>query len=159
MKSSSTKIIPDIENLSSKLDKLPGPYVFTNGCFDFLHRGHIDYLEKAAQLGRHLIVGVNSDESVKRLGKGENRPVNSLEDRMAVLAALECVSAVIAFEEDTPLKLIQAIRPEHLVKGGDWEKEDIVGGDFVESIGGTVHSIPFQYDRSTSNLIEKIKQS
>jgi len=159
LKSSGTKIIPDIENLSSKLDKLPRPYVFTNGCFDFLHRGHIDYLETAAQLGRHLIVGVNSDESVKRLGKGEHRPVNSLEDRMAVLAALECVSAVIAFKEDTPLKLIQAIRPEHLVKGGDWKKKDIVGGDFVESIGGTVHSIPFQYDRSTSNLIEKIKQS
>lgn len=159
MKTSTRKIVSSIEKLPSKLEALPRPYVFTNGCFDILHRGHIDYLEKAAQLGQHLIVGVNSDESIARMGKGKNRPVNSLEDRMAVLAALECVSVVVPFTEDTPLKLIKAVRPDHLVKGGDWNKQDIVGGEFVEANGGEVHSVPFQYDRSTSSIIEHIKNS
>jgi len=156
---SQKKIITDLSALPSLLETLPRPYVFTNGCFDILHRGHIDYLEQAAQLGKHLIVGVNTDESIKRLGKGETRPINPLEDRLAVLAALECVSAVIPFAEDTPIKLIELIKPDHLVKGGDWAKQDIVGAEFVESYGGQVHSLPFNYNRSTTQLIDRIKRA
>lgn len=102
--------------------------MFTNGCFDILHRGHTTYLEQARNLGAALIVAVNTDASVKRLEKGSDRPINCLEDRLAVLASLACVDAVIGFDEDTPLNLIEQIMPDHLVKGGDWEIKDIVGG-------------------------------
>ena len=109
------------------------PLVFTNGCFDILHRGHVSYLETAASLGEGLVVGVNTDESVRRLDKDPDRPFNNLEDRMAVLAALQSVDAVVAFDEDTPLELILAVRPDVLVKGGDWAVPDIVGGSEVQS--------------------------
>ncbi len=136
---------------------LPRPLVFTNGCFDILHRGHTTYLEQARNLGASLIVAVNTDASVKRQGKGDDRPVNPLEDRMAVLASLHCVDAVISFDEDTPLNVIKQVLPDHLVKGGDWKIQDIVGGDIVVKNGGQVHSIDFQYERSTTRLINKIR--
>lgn len=153
-----------LKNKVIGLDRQPGdftkdlarPVVFTNGCFDLLHRGHVDYLEQAAQLGKTLVVGVNSDESVVRL-KGPQRPINSLEDRMAILAALAVVDLVIAFAEDTPEKLISKIRPEFLVKGGDWPVDQIVGAKYVQSYGGKVQSIAFRFDRSTTNLINQVK--
>ena len=138
---------------------LPRPLVFTNGCFDLLHRGHVSYLEQAAALGETLVVGVNSDKSVRLLGKGPGRPVNPLEDRMALLAALASVDAVIAYEQATPLELITRIKPDHLVKGGDWPLEQIVGGKEVMKRGGKVHSLAFQFQRSTSDLIERIRGS
>lgn len=139
------------------LSQLPRPLVFTNGCFDILHRGHITYLAEAAALGASLLVGVNSDESVRTLDKGTDRPFNTLDDRMAVLAALHVVSGVVAFTEPTPLDLILATRPDALVKGGDWLPADIVGASEVETWGGSVHSIAFQHDRSTTGLVEKIR--
>lgn len=133
------------------------PLVFTNGCFDVLHRGHVTYLAQARALGAALVVGVNSDASVRRLGKGDDRPVNTQEDRMAVLAALESVSFVVSFDEDTPLELILVCRPDVLVKGGDWTPDKIVGAREVQGWGGTVRSIPFLYDRSTTSLLKKIR--
>ena len=150
------KLCPPGE-LAARLIRLPRPLVFTNGCFDILHRGHITYLAQARALGASLIVGVNTDASARRLGKGDDRPVNNLEDRMAVLAALESVSLVTWFDEDTPLELIRAVQPEVLVKGGDWAPERIVGADLVLARGGQVHSIPFRFDRSTSALLAKIR--
>jgi len=144
-------------DITARLARLSRPIVFTNGCFDILHRGHVAYLEEAAQLGKSLIVGVNSDASVKRLSKAAGRPINSLEDRMAILAALECVALVVPFDEDTPLELIKRVRPEHLVKGGDWPSAKIVGHDIVQSYGGRVHSIPIRFQRSTSELIARIR--
>ncbi len=129
--------------------------VFTNGCFDILHAGHIDYLEKAKKLGDVLIVGLNSDTSIKRI-KGENRPVIPQEYRKRVLEGLRAVDLVIIFEEDTPERLIKEIKPDVLVKGGDWNIENIVGADFVQSYGGKVKTIEFVYDISTSKIIEKI---
>ena len=143
--------------LAARLAGLPRPLVFTNGCFDILHRGHVTYLAQARALGASLVVGVNSDASVKRLGKGGDRPVNALEDRLAVLAALESVSLVTWFDEDTPLELIRSVQPEVLVKGGDWAPQDIVGADLVRARGGSVHSIPFRHERSTSALLAKIR--
>ena len=143
--------------LTRRLAKLPRPLVFTNGCFDILHRGHVTYLAQARYLGAQLIVAVNSDASVKRLGKGDDRPVNPLDDRMAVLAALESVSLVTWFDEDTPLARILDCQPEILVKGGDWPVEKIVGYREVIARGGTVHSIPFRHERSTSALLNRIR--
>lgn len=157
MNPSGEKIVGDPQLLKARLAQLSRPIVFTNGCFDILHRGHIAYLEQAAALGESLVIGVNSDDSVKRLGKGSDRPLNPLEDRMAVLAALECISLVVPFDEDTPLQLITQVQPDHLVKGGDWPTENIVGADMVTSRGGQVHSIPFKYSRSTTSLIERIR--
>jgi len=136
---------------------MPRPLVFTNGCFDVLHRGHVTYLAQARALGGTLIVGVNSDASVKRQGKGGDRPINPEQDRMMVLAALESVSLVVLFDEDTPLNLILACRPDILVKGGDWRPADIVGAKEVTSWGGAVHSIPFLHERSTTTLLNKIR--
>jgi D-glycero-beta-D-manno-heptose 1-phosphate adenylyltransferase len=133
------------------------PLVFTNGCFDVLHRGHVTYLAQARALGASLVVGVNSDASVRRQGKGGDRPVNEEGDRMAVLAALESVSLVVPFNEDTPLNLILACKPDVLVKGGDWTPDKIVGAKEVQGWGGTVHSIPFVHERSTTALLEKIR--
>lgn len=130
--------------------------VFTNGCFDIIHAGHVDYLEKAKSLGDFLVVGLNSDDSVKRL-KGPTRPVNPLEQRKKVLQALKPVDLVIVFEEDTPERLIKEIKPDVLVKGGDWKIENIVGADFVMSYGGKVCTIDFVYDTSTTKIIEKVK--
>src|SRR5512140_3147973 len=108
------------DEFAARAAALPRPLVFTNGCFDVLHRGHVTYLAQARALGAALVVGVNSDASVKRLGKGDDRPLNSQDDRMAVLAALQAVDMVVVFDEDTPLELILACRPDVLVKGGDW---------------------------------------
>lgn len=130
--------------------------VFTNGCFDILHQGHIDLLAKAADQGNVLIVGLNSDSSVRHL-KGSERPINREEDRALMLASLLCVDAVCIFEEATPLKLIEIIQPDVLVKGGDYQKEQIVGSQEVEARGGTVVIVPFVQGYSTSGLVEKIK--
>jgi cytidyltransferase-related domain len=130
--------------------------VFTNGCFDIIHAGHVDYLEKAKSLGDFLVVGLNSDESVKRL-KGPTRPVNPVDQRKKVLQALKSVDLVIVFEEDTPERLIKEIKPDVLVKGGDWKIENIVGANFVMSYGGKVYTIDFVYDTSTTKIIEKVK--
>jgi len=143
--------------LAARLNGLARPLVFTNGVFDVLHRGHVTYLAQARALGASLIVGVNSDASVKRLGKGDDRPVNVLADRMAVLAALESVSVVTPFDEDTPLALILACRPDVLVKGGDWKPDAIVGAREVQGWGGAVHSIPFEHERSTTALLARIR--
>jgi len=144
-------------DLAVRVAALPRPLVFTNGCFDVLHRGHVTYLAQARALGAALVVGVNSDASVRRLGKDADRPVNPLPDRMAVLAALESVSLVVEFDEDTPLNLILACRPDVLVKGGDWQIENIVGAREVQGWGGAVHSIPFLHERSTTALLNKIR--
>lgn len=135
---------------------LPRPLVFTNGVFDILHRGHVTYLARARALGAALVVAVNGDASVRRLGKGPGRPVNALEDRMALLAALASVDVVTWFDADTPAALIAACRPDVLVKGGDWPVARIVGAAAVLARGGTVHSIPFEHQRSTTTLLRRI---
>lgn len=131
--------------------------VFSNGVFDILHSGHVTYLEQAAAQGHRLIIGLNSDASVKRLGKGEDRPLNNQDDRARVLAALRCVDAVVIFEQDTPMELIQALGPDVLVKGGDWSVEKIVGGEYVSQYGGVVLSLPLVEGRSTTRLVERIR--
>jgi rfaE bifunctional protein nucleotidyltransferase chain/domain len=143
--------------IAARVAALPRPLVFTNGCFDVLHRGHVTYLAQARALGAALVIGVNSDASVRRQGKGDDRPINAEQDRMAVLAALESVSLVVLFDEDTPLKLILACRPDVLAKGGDWKPENIVGSKEVQGWGGAVHSIPFLHERSTTALLKKIR--
>lgn len=129
--------------------------VFTNGCFDILHTGHVSYLNEAKSCGDILVIGLNSDASVKRL-KGETRPVNNEADRKFVLENLKAVDFVFIFEEDTPLKLIKEVNPNVLVKGGDWKVEQIVGSDFVMANGGEVKSLQFVNGYSTTNIIEKI---
>jgi rfaE bifunctional protein nucleotidyltransferase chain/domain len=146
-----------VSELAARVAQLPRPLVFTNGCFDVLHRGHVTYLAQARALGASMIVGVNSDASVKRQGKGDDRPINAELDRMAVLAALESVSLVVKFDEDTPLNLVLASHPDMLVKGGDWKPESIVGSKEVLGWGGSVHSIPFLHERSTTALLKKIR--
>ena len=136
---------------------LPRPVVFTNGVFDILHRGHVTYLARARALGASLVVALNTDASVRRLGKGDDRPVNTLEDRMAVLAALECVDLVTSFDADTPIDAILAARPDVLVKGGDWTVDRIVGAPEVKAWGGSVHSIAFEHERSTTALLTRIR--
>lgn len=131
--------------------------VFTNGCFDILHHGHLDLIAKAADLGNILIVGVNTDASVKRL-KGDERPMNNEKDRTFQLASLLCVDAVCLFDEDTPKELIELARPDVLVKGGDYTIAKIVGADFVLANGGSVEVVPFVNGYSTSSLIERIKK-
>ena len=145
-------------DLPARVAQLARPLVFTNGCFDILHRGHVTYLAQARALGASLVVAANSDASVKRLGKGDDRPINRLVDRMALLASLECVSLVTWFDEDTPLRRILEIRPDILVKGGDWAVEKIVGYAEVSGWGGQVHSIPFIHQSSTTALVEKIRR-
>ncbi len=131
--------------------------VFTNGCFDILHRGHIEYLNQAKSLGKYLIIGLNSDSSVKKL-KGTDRPINNETDRAFILNNLKCVDAVIIFEEETPYDLINSVKPDFLVKGGDWKEEQIVGSDIVNSYGGKVISLKFVDSYSTSDIIERIKK-
>lgn len=143
--------------LAARSAQLAKKLVFTNGVFDVLHRGHVTYLAEARALGDSLIVALNSDASVKRLGKGADRPINTLEDRMAVIAALECVSLVTWFAEDTPLARIIEARPDVLVKGGDWAIDKIVGGKEVTSWGGSVQAINFQFERSTTATLAKIR--
>lgn len=152
------KICPPTQ-LSARAASLDQKVVFTNGVFDVLHRGHVTYLAEARALGASLIVALNSDASVKRLGKGDDRPINTLEDRMAVIAALECVSLVTWFEEDTPIARILDARPQVLVKGGDWAVDKIVGAPEVIAWGGSVHSIAFQHERSTTAMLAKIRRA
>lgn len=145
------------DDLAARVAQLPRPRVFTNGCFDLLHRGHVTYLDEARALGASLIVAVNTDASVKRQNKGDDRPINTLENRMALLAALESVSLVTWFDSDTPLELILAVRPDVLVKGGDWTPDRIVGAAEVSGWGGSVHSIPFRHHTSTTALLRRIR--
>lgn len=128
---------------------------FTNGCFDILHYGHIKYLEKAKRLADILVVAANSDSSVRKI-KGKNRPINNQFDRLRVLNALSCIDYLVMFNEETPLKLIESISPDVLIKGGDWKVEEIAGADFVKSYGGKIVAIPYLKGYSTTNLIKKI---
>lgn len=136
---------------------LARPLVFTNGVFDILHRGHVTYLDAAAQLGATLVVALNTDASVRRLGKGADRPINGLDDRAALLAALACVTAVTSFDEDTPLALIEALRPDVIVKGGDYDMDTLPETAAVKSWGGRALAIPFEFQRSTTTLLGKIR--
>jgi rfaE bifunctional protein nucleotidyltransferase chain/domain len=149
-----------MDEAAAKLEKIRTgkKVVFTNGCFDLLHAGHVHLLTRARSMGDLLVIGVNDDESVRRLGKGPDRPLTPLPERMYVLAALECVDLVAPFGEDTPAKIIEAVQPDVLVKGGDWPVEKIVGRDFVESRGGQVLSLPLLPGYSTTGLIEKIRK-
>ena len=151
-----SKICPP-EQLTARVADLARPSVFTNGCFDIVHRGHVTYLAQAAALGASLVVALNSDASVRRQGKGNERPVNTLDDRLAVIAALGCVSLVTWFDEDTPLRRIVECRPDILVKGGDWPVDRIVDAREVIGWGGTVLSIPFIHQKSTTALLERIR--
>ena len=150
------KICPPAE-LASRVRQLPRPLVFTNGVFDIIHRGHVTCLAQARALGSSLLLALNSDASARKLGKGAGRPVNPLADRLAVAAALEPVVLVTWFDEDTPLELILRVKPDVLVKGGDWKPEEIVGAAEVRGWGGKVHSIPFVHERSTTALISRIR--
>ncbi len=143
---------------AQRVKALTRPLVFSNGVFDILHRGHVTYLAQARALGKSLVVALNSDASARRLGKGDDRPINELADRIAVVAALESVSLVTWFDEDTPIARILESRPEVLVKGGDWSPERIVGAREVQSWGGQVRSIAFEHERSTTKLLSKIRE-
>lgn len=158
-------LIPDFEQkicsseqLIQKSYFLSRPLVFTNGVFDILHRGHVTYLAQARALGASLIVAINSDASVRRLGKGEDRPINTEKDRAAIVAALGVVDLVTIFNEETPLKIILQVRPDILVKGGDWAVDKIVGASEVQSWGGQVHAIPFKHEHSTTATLTKIRK-
>ncbi|MBM5574636.1 adenylyltransferase/cytidyltransferase family protein [Deefgea sp. CFH1-16] len=152
-----SKICPP-ELLAEKIQLLARPLVFTNGCvFDILHRGHVTYLAQARALGASLIVALNTDESVRRLGKGDDRPINSLANRAAVIASLAAVDLVTWFNEDTPFNLIDYVQPNILVKGGDWQLEQIIGSREVLARGGAVHSIPFLFVTSTTQTLKKIR--
>jgi rfaE bifunctional protein nucleotidyltransferase chain/domain len=145
--------------LAQRVAQLPKPVVLTNGVFDILHRGHVSYLAEARALGGSLVVAVNTDASVKRLGKGDDRPLNSCDDRMALLAALESVSLVVAFDEDTALETVQIARPDIYVKGGDYDMAAIPEGQAVLAAGGRAVAIDFRHDRSTTRLLDKIRQA
>ena len=145
-------------DLVSSIASLSRPLVFTNGCFDILHRGHVTLLAQARALGESMVVALNSDASVKRLGKGDDRPVNTLADRLALVASLECVSLVTWFDEDTPIERIFECRPDVLVKGGDWPVDKIVGNREVAGWGGKTVSIPFIHQKSTTALLDKIRR-
>ncbi|WP_144632398.1 D-glycero-beta-D-manno-heptose 1-phosphate adenylyltransferase [Bordetella genomosp. 13] len=136
---------------------LPRPLVFTNGVFDILHRGHATYLDQAAQLGATLVVAVNTDASVRRLGKGDDRPLNLEADRAALLAALGCVDIVTSFHEDTPEALIDQLRPDIIVKGGDYDMAKLPETRLVQGWGGRAVAIPFEHERSTTALLKKIR--
>jgi len=151
-----SKIHPPQE-IERWIELLARPLVFTNGVFDILHRGHVTYLARARSLGAALVVALNTDASVRRLGKGSDRPVNQLEDRRALIAALASVDAVTWFDEDTPEALVEACRPDILVKGGDWPQDRIAGGRGVLARGGKVVSIPFEHERSTTSLMQRIR--
>jgi len=156
------KKIVTLEQLTSRLALLraaqPAPVVvFTNGCFDLLHQGHVDYLSRARDLGDILVVGLNSDASVRRL-KGPTRPVSHEASRAHVLAALSAIDYVVVFEEDTPIQLIQSIKPDILVKGGDYKHDEVVGADFVESYGGHVELLSLVPGESTTRLIERMNK-
>ena len=153
-----SKVLPRAAALEAA-KKLPRPLVFTNGVFDILHRGHATYLDQAACLGATLVVAVNSDDSARRLGKGPDRPLNTEQDRAALLAALGCVSLVTSFDEDTPEAIIAELRPDIIVKGGDYDMETLPETRLVRSWGGTAVAIPFEFQRSTTSLVDRIRQS
>ena len=152
-----SKVLPRAAALEAA-KKLPRPLVFTNGVFDILHRGHATYLDQAACLGATLVVAVNSDASARRLGKGPDRPLNTEHDRAALLAALGCVSLVTSFDEDTPESIIAELRPDIIVKGGDYDMETLPETRLVRSWGGTAVAIPFEFQRSTTSLVDRIRQ-
>ncbi len=145
-------------DLAARIASLPQPVVLTNGVFDILHRGHVTYLAQARALGASLVVAANTDASVKRLGKGDDRPLNTCADRMAVLAALEAVSLVVDFDEDTALEVVQQARPEIYAKGGDYDMTAIPEGKTVLAYGGQAVAIDFEHDRSTTKLLTKVRQ-
>lgn len=149
------KKLASLTNIISRLKRQGKKIVFTNGCFDIIHVGHVDYLSKARRMGDVLVIGLNSDSSVKRL-KGKGRPLNREEDRSKVLSALYFVDYVTMFSEDTPDRLIRKLKPDILVKGGDWQMKDIVGASFVKSYGGKVATVPFVEGFSTTSLIKKM---
>jgi rfaE bifunctional protein nucleotidyltransferase chain/domain len=151
-----SKVCP-LDQIAAYIAKLPRPLVFTNGVFDILHRGHASYLAQARALGASLVVGVNSDASVKMLGKGDDRPINSEADRQALLAALESVNMTVLFIEQTPVSLIEKIRPDIYVKGGDYEIDTLAETHLVKTWGGKAIAIPFLYERSTTSLLGKIR--
>lgn len=156
MPNSSDRVLSSntLEQTVQEYKKQNKKIVFTNGCFDLLHIGHVTYLEEAKKLGDILVVGINTDESVKKL-KGPNHPIQNENDRCAILAALKSVDHTVLFGEETPLNLIKAVKPDVLVKGGDWKVEQIVGSDFVMSYGGQVKSLNFVNGKSTTSIIEK----
>ncbi len=143
--------------LAARVAALPQPVVMTNGVFDLLHRGHVTYLAQARSLGASLVVAVNTDASVQRLGKGPERPLNACADRLAVLAALESVSLVVAFDEDTALEVVQTARPDIYVKGGDYQMDQIPEGQAVLAWGGQAVAIRFEHARSTTSLVQKVR--
>jgi rfaE bifunctional protein nucleotidyltransferase chain/domain len=149
--------IVTLDQLVARRATLPGPVVFTNGVFDILHRGHATYLADARAFGACLIVGVNSDASVRLLGKGDDRPINGEDDRMALLAALESVDYVVRFTEPTPLELIAAVHPDVLVKGGDYDMDKLAESALVRGWGGRALAIPFEHDRSTTTLLKRVR--
>src|SRR3954471_23416401 len=151
-----TKICSRSE-LAERVAALPKPVVLTNGVFDILHRGHVTYLAQARALGGSLVVAVNTDASVKRLGKGDDRPLNTMAGRMAVLAALESVSLVVEFDEDTALEVVQEARPDIYAKGGDYAMDAIPEGRAVLAYGGQAIAIDFEHDRSTTKLLSKVR--
>ncbi len=154
---SKIKTLPDTKDQVRMLQQLGKKIVFTNGCFDILHAGHVDIFQQAREMGDALVVAINSDSSIKKI-KGEKRPVVPQEQRMQVVAALESVDYVIVFTEEDPLKVIKEIQPDILVKGGDWEIETIIGREIVEEKGGKVCSIPLMEGISTTNIIEVVKE-
>lgn len=151
-------LLPALQSLCKQWRSLGDKIVFSNGCFDILHPGHVDYLEKAAALGEKLIVGINTDRSVSYL-KGPQRPISSEYSRSYIIAALQFVDAVILFDEDTPLNLIKQLKPDVLVKGNDYSISNIVGADFVINSGGSVKTIDLVQGYSTTKIIERIKQN
>lgn len=157
VKTPKLKDLPELEEIITRRRTKGQVMVFTNGCFDLLHAGHVDYLQRARKLGDFLVIGLNSDESVQKI-KGPERPINSQVYRAEVLSALACVDYIILFDEETPERLIQTLKPDILVKGEDWPEEKIVGGDFVKSYGGKVVRIPFDFKISTSGIIERIRE-
>jgi len=150
------KLLGD-DDLRSRIAQLARPLVFTNGVFDILHRGHVTVLAQARALGGSLVVGLNTDASVRRLGKGDDRPINRAQDRAVLLAALESVDLVVLFDEDTPYRLIEAIRPDVIVKGGDYDMDTLAESRLVRSWGGSAVAIPFVHDRSTTATLARIR--
>ena len=151
-----SKIVPRAQ-AAARTAQLAQPVVFTNGVFDVLHKGHVTYLAQARELGASLVVAINTDASARRLGKGPDRPLNNEADRAAMLAALESVSLVTFFDEDTPLELIRELKPAVLVKGGDYDMDKLAEGAFVRSYGGRSLAIPFVAGYSTTNLVQRIR--
>jgi len=147
----------ELKKIVTALKKKGKKIIFTNGCFDLLHYGHVKYLQAAKRFGDYLVVGLNSDRSVKRI-KGSTRPIMSQADRAKILAALACTDFIVIFNEPNPLRLIKMLKPDILVKGGDWNKEDIIGRDFVESINGKVKVVPFVKNYSTSSIMKLIRR-